>query len=88
MAETVSPAKMARRRYEKTHKEERKEATGQFNTRLPRPIFEQINRFLKQHGIPKTELIYAGYDTLLRREEEKEKQNGIQEDSPSSACGR
>lgn len=74
MAEEVTPLKKARRKYEDVHKDERKEATGQFNTRLPRPIFDEINGFLKEHGIPKTELIYAGYAALRQMIEKKEEQ--------------
>lgn len=68
--ETVTPAKKARRRYEAVHKDERKEATGQFNTRLPRERFEEIGRFLQEHRIRKIDLIYAGYEAM-RKEVEK-----------------
>lgn len=77
MEQEISAKKKARRKYEDVHKNERKEATGQFNTRLPRPVWDEINAFLKQYGIPKTELIYAGYETLRRQVEEREKNNGI-----------
>ena len=72
MADEITPLKKAQRKYEHIHKEERKEATGQFNTRLPRPIFDKINAFLKEHGIPKTELIYAGYAALRKQLSKKE----------------
>ena len=75
MADEITPLKKARRKYEHIHKEERKEATGQFNTRLPRPIFDEINAFLKDHGIPKTELIYAGYAALRKQLCKKEENN-------------
>ena len=74
MAEKLTPMKKARRKYEDVHKDERREATGQFNTRLPRPIFDEINRFLKEHGIPKTELIYAGY-AALRKQIDQQKED-------------
>ena len=67
MAGEITPLKKAQRKYEDIHKDQRKEATGQFNTRLPRPIFDEINGFLKEHGIPKTELIYAGYAALRKQ---------------------
>ncbi len=72
MTDEITPRRKARRKYEDMHKEERRQATGQFNTRLPRPIFDEINEFLKEHGIPKTELIYAGYAALRAQTEQKE----------------
>ena len=74
MAEKITPMKKARRKYEDVHKDERKEATGQFNTRLPRPIFDEINGFLKEYGIPKIELIYAGYAVLRERMEQQKEE--------------
>ena len=74
MADEITPLKKAQRKYEDVHKNERKEATVQFNTRLPRPIFDQINGFLKEHGIPKTELIYAGY-AALRKQIDQQKED-------------
>lgn len=73
MAEEITSLKKAQRKYENIHKDERKEATGQFNTRLPRPVFDEINRFLKDNGIPKTELIYAGYDALRKQIDKEDK---------------
>ena len=49
MAGEITSLKKAQRKYEDIHKDQRKEATGQFNTRLPRPIFDEINGFLKEH---------------------------------------
>lgn len=72
--ETVSPRKKARRKYEVTHKAERKQATGQFNTRLPRKIFDEINDFLKENQIQKIDLIYAGYGALRAEVEERNRQ--------------
>ena len=76
MEEKVTPLKKARRKYENTHKDERKEATGQFNTRLPREKFDEINKFLKENRIPKIVLIYEGYEVLkekMRKMKEEEK---------------
>ncbi len=70
----VPPLKKARRKYEQVHKDERKESTGQFNTRLPREDFEEINEFLKVNGIPKIALIYAGYEALRQEVERKAKE--------------
>jgi phosphatidate phosphatase APP1 len=78
--EQVSPIKKARRKYEQVHKDERKTSTGQFNTRLPREDFEEINAFLRENGIPKIALIYAGYHTLqeeVAKQKAQEADNGV-----------
>lgn len=64
MKKEETPARRASRNYEERHKEERRLATGQFNTRLPRKDFEEINAFLEEHHVGKIELIYAGYEAL------------------------
>ena len=65
--------RIIKRKYEQTHKEERKKASEQFNTRLPRESHEKICTFLKEHGISKVELIFAGYETLQNKYFLKEK---------------
>lgn len=65
-----TPLRKARRVYEENHKEERKNATEQFNTRLPRNDYEEICAFLKEHHIGKIDVIYAGY-TALKAQYEK-----------------
>ena len=54
----------ARRNDEIRNKEEREQATKQFNTRLSRETHDEICSFLKEHRISKVELIYAGYEAL------------------------
>ncbi len=76
--EQVTPMKKAQRKYEQVHKDERKASTGQFNTRLLREDFEEINTFLKENGIPKITLIYAGYYALREQmEKKKEDEHGV-----------
>ena len=55
------------RRYEATRKEWRKETTAQFNTRLPRKEFEEIETFLKERHLRKLDLIYEGYFSYLKK---------------------
>lgn len=59
-----TPMRITRRRYEEKNKEKRKQANAQFSTFIPRTDFEEINSFLKENGITKVELIYAGYTAL------------------------
>ena len=65
MEKQLTPKQKARQKYELLHKEEREQATRQFNTRLPVKEFEEITAFLKAKGIPKVDLIRIGYQTLL-----------------------
>lgn len=59
-----TPERNWRRTYELKHKEERENATSQFNTRIPKKDYEEICAFLKEHNIGKIDLIYAGYAAL------------------------
>ena len=59
-----TPQRRARRNYEIRNKEEREQATKQFNTRLSRGLHDEICSFLKEYRISKVELIYAGYEAL------------------------
>ena len=71
-----TPLRRARRNYEMRNKEERKRATEQFNTRLPRKDYEEICAFLETNRIRKIDLIYKGYEALreeVRMRDEKEK---------------
>jgi hypothetical protein len=70
--ENLTPMQIARRKYEEKNKEERKAASVQFSTFLPRKNFEEINEFLQKYKISKVDLIYAGFCTL---KEQREPQN-------------
>lgn len=60
-----TPQQRARQKYEVVHKEQREQATKQFNTRLPSNEYDEIVAFLKKHGIQKVDVIRIGYATLL-----------------------
>ena len=60
-----TPALIVRRRYEEQHKSERKERNKVWGTSIERKLAEEIDEFLKQHGLTKVELIVAGYDVLV-----------------------
>lgn len=67
MKKEDTPTRIVQRRYEATRKEWRKETTMQFNTRLPRKEFEEIQAFLKEHNLRKIDLIYEGYFSYLKQ---------------------
>ena len=65
-----TPARKARRKYEEKVKDKRKQASGNFGTMIPRPLFEEINAFLQENHITKVTLIREGYETLKRKKED------------------
>jgi hypothetical protein len=65
----LTSVQIARRKYEEKNKEERKAASAQFSTFLPRKNFDEINEFLKKYKISKVDLIYAGFYTLKEQRE-------------------
>ncbi len=59
------------KRYEDRHKDERKAAHAVWGTSMNRGDFDKPNEFLKENGITKVQLIYAGRIALqeqLKRE--------------------
>ena len=60
------------KRYEDRHKEERKAAHAVWGTSMNREDFDKLNKFLKDNGIKKIELIYVGWQAL--QEQYKNKQ--------------
>lgn len=62
-----TPQRLANRKYEEKNKEKRRATSGNFQTMIPRELFEKINEFLKKYGYTKVELIQAGYEELLAR---------------------
>ena len=52
------------KRYEDRHKEERKAAHAVWGTSMNRDDFDKLNKFLKDNGIKKIALIYAGWRAL------------------------
>ncbi len=62
-----TPQRLANRKYEEKNREKRKATSGNFQTMIPRELFDKINAFLKEYGYTKVELIQAGYEELLAR---------------------
>ena len=59
-----TPQRRANRKYEEKNKEQRKAKCGNFQTMIPRELFDEINAFLKEKGITQVDLIRAGYEYL------------------------
>lgn len=64
-----TPERIWRRRYEERNKEERQKKNKVWGTSIEREFSEQIDAFLKEHGLKKVDLIYAGYWSLVEQYE-------------------
>ena len=62
--------RVARRKYEEKNKELRKEKSANFQTMIPRELFEEINAFLTEKGITKVDFIKKAYE-IMRSEERR-----------------
>jgi hypothetical protein len=66
-----TPQRRASRKYEEKNKEQRRAKCGNFQTMIPRELFDEVNAFLKEKGITKVELIRAGYEYLRGRSDKQ-----------------
>ena len=58
--------RVARRKYEEKNKELRKEKSANFQTMIPRELFEEINAFLIEKGMTKVEFIKKAYEIMKK----------------------
>ena len=58
--------RVARRKYEEKNKELRKEKNANFQTMIPRELFEEINVFLNENGMTKVEFIKKAYEIMKK----------------------
>lgn len=59
-----TPRQIVNKRYEDTHKEERKAKNATFSTSIPRSELEEIIDFLDKYEITKVELVRQGFIAL------------------------
>ena len=60
-------SRIARRKYEETHREKRQEQNKVWGTSIPRKEADKINAFLEKHHLTKVDLIYAGFEALKQQ---------------------
>ena len=60
--------RVARRKYEEKNKELRKEKSANFQTMIPRELFEEINAFLTEKGATKVEFIKKAYEIIKKED--------------------
>ena len=63
------PIRENRRRYEESHKEERKEKCKVWGTSIDRQLADEIEEFLTKHNTTKVAIITAGFEALKKQYE-------------------
>ena len=59
-----TPQRIARRKYEEMNKEKRRLSSSNFQTMLPRELYDQIDVFLKERHMTKVEFIRRAYEII------------------------
>lgn len=59
-----TPQRIASRKYEERNKEKRRAASGNFQTMIPRDLYEEINAYLKKNKITKVDFIKIAYEIM------------------------
>lgn len=59
-----TPQRVANRKYEAKNKEKRQAASGNFQTMIPRDLFDEINAFLKEPNMSKVDFIKKAYEFM------------------------
>ena len=59
--------RQSRRKYEEKNKEQRKEANGNFQTMIPRELYEGISSFLKEIRMTKVQFIKEAYELIKEK---------------------
>lgn len=59
-----TPQRIARRKYEEMNKEKRRLTSSNFQTMLPRELYDQIDVFLKERHMTKVEFIRRAYEII------------------------
>jgi len=59
-----TPTRIAHRRYEEKNKEKRRAASGNFQTMIPRKLFDELNAYLKEHHISKVDFIKNAFEMM------------------------
>ena len=60
--------RVARRKYEEKNKELRKEKNANFQTMIPRGVFEEINTSLTEKGMSKVDFIKKAYEIMKKED--------------------
>ena len=59
-----TPQRIANRKYEAKNKEKRRATNGNFQTMIPRDLYDEINAFLKERNLTKVDFIKRAYEIM------------------------
>ena len=59
-----TPQRIANRKYEAKNKEKRRAASGNFQTMIPRDLYDEFNAFLKERNLTKVDFIKRAYEIM------------------------
>ena len=59
-----TPQRVANRKYEEKNKQKRQAASGNFQTMIPRDLFDEINAFLQERNMSKVDFIKKAYEFM------------------------
>lgn len=59
-----TPQRIANRKYEAKNNENRRATNGNFQTMIPRDLYDEINAFLKERNITKVDFIKKAYEIM------------------------
>ncbi len=59
-----TPQRVANRKYEEKNKDKRKATSGNFQTMIPRELYDEVNAFLKERNMTKVDFIKKAYDLM------------------------
>ena len=62
-----TPRRIYNRKYEEKNREKRREAHANFQTMIPRELFNEINNFLEEKGMTKVDFIKEAYEIIKRK---------------------
>lgn len=59
-----TPQRIANRKYEAKNKEKRRATNGNFQTMIPRDLYDELNAFLRERNITKVDFIKKAYEIM------------------------
>jgi len=59
-----TPARLTSRKYEETHKEQRRNASGNFQTMLLKAEYEKLCAYIEKQDISKADFLRKAYESL------------------------
>ena len=63
-----TPQRVANRKYEAKNKDKRKQSSGNFQTMIPRELYNEIYTFLKERKMTKVDFIKKAYGIMKNTE--------------------